>query len=125
MITEIDASLLEKIADLTGKPVGAFNIRKDCGCDGRQSTENIEITGKTDGKSGIDIRVKDGTRGEQCHIPVIITKPGIKEMVYNGYDSQKIAQATGSEINLVALKVADLVLKGMPFRKQEYRNRFY
>ena len=24
----------------------------------------------------------------------------VKEMVYNGYDSQKIAQATGSEINL-------------------------
>ena len=47
MITDIDAKLLEKIADLTGKPAGAFNIRKDCGCDGRQSTENIEITGKT------------------------------------------------------------------------------
>mgnify|MGYP001532106698 CR=1 FL=1 len=31
MITEIDAKLLEKIADLTGKPVGAFNIRKDSG----------------------------------------------------------------------------------------------
>ena len=29
MITDIDAKLLEKIADLTGKPVGAFNIRKD------------------------------------------------------------------------------------------------
>ena len=29
MITEIDAKLLEKIADLTGKPAGAFNIRKD------------------------------------------------------------------------------------------------
>ena len=39
MITEIDASLLEKIADLTGKPVGAFNIRKDMGCEARQSTE--------------------------------------------------------------------------------------
>ena len=85
MITEIDASLLEKIADLTGKPVGAFNIRKDSGCDGRQSTEHIEITGKTDGKSGIDIRIKDGTKGEQCHIPVIITKPGIQEMVYNDF----------------------------------------
>ena len=24
----------------------------------------------------------------------------VKEMVYNGFDSQKIAQATGSEINL-------------------------
>ena len=31
MITDIDAALLEKIADLTGKPVGAFNIRKDSG----------------------------------------------------------------------------------------------
>jgi hypothetical protein len=43
MITEIDASLLEKIADLTGKPVGAFNIRKDSGCEARQSTEHIAI----------------------------------------------------------------------------------
>jgi Fe-S cluster assembly scaffold protein SufB len=84
MDTEVDRALLEKIADLIGKPVGAFNIRKDCGCDGRQSTEHIEITGKTD-KQGIDIRVKDGTKGEQCHIPVIITKPGITEMVYNDF----------------------------------------
>ena len=64
MDTQVDRELLEKIADLVGKPVGAFNIRKDTGCDGRQSTEHIEITGKTDGKSGIDIRVKDGTVGE-------------------------------------------------------------
>ena len=85
MDTEVDRELLEKIADLVGKPVGAFNIRKDCGCDGRQSTEHIEITGKTDGKSGIDIRVKPGTVGETCHIPVIITKPGIEEMVYNDF----------------------------------------
>ncbi|MCI8910375.1 MAG: SufD family Fe-S cluster assembly protein [Oscillibacter sp.] len=85
MDTEIDRELLEKIADLVGKPVGAFNIRKDCGCDGRQSTEHIEITGKEDGRSGIDIRVKDGTVGETCHIPVIITQPGIQEMVYNDF----------------------------------------
>ena len=44
METVIDRELLEKIADLTGKPVGAFNIRKDSGCDGRQSTEYIKIT---------------------------------------------------------------------------------
>ena len=42
MITDIDAALLEKIADLTGKPVGAFNIRKDSGCEARQSTEHID-----------------------------------------------------------------------------------
>ena len=85
MDTQVDRELLEKIADLVGTPVGAFNIRKDTGCDGRQSTEHIEITGKTDGKSGIDIRVEDGTVGETCHIPVIITKPGIQELVYNDF----------------------------------------
>ena len=85
MESQVDRELLEKIADLIGKPVGAFNIRKDTGCDGRQSTENIQITSKTDGKSGIDIRIKDGTKGEQCHIPVIITKPGIQELVYNDF----------------------------------------
>ena len=79
---EIDRELLEKIADMLGKPVGAFNIRKDSGCDGRQSTENIQITNKED-KPGIDIRIKAGTVGETCHIPVIITKSGINEMVYN------------------------------------------
>ena len=85
MDTELDRELLEKIADLTGKPVGAFNIRKDSGCDGRQSTEHIEITSKTDGKSGIDIRVKDGTVGETCHIPVLITQSGVEELVYNDF----------------------------------------
>lgn len=84
MITEIDAKLLEKIADLTGKPVGAVNIRKDSGCEARQSTEHITITGKED-KPGIDIRIKDGTRGEKCYIPVIISKTGLTEMVYNDF----------------------------------------
>ena len=84
MITDIDAKLLEKIADLTGKPVGAFNIRKDSGCEARQSTEHIEITPKTD-KPGIDIRIKDGTKNEICHIPVIISKSGLSEMVYNDF----------------------------------------
>ena len=84
MITEIDAKLLEKIADLTGKPVGAFNIRKDSGCEARQSTEHIDISPKTD-KPGIDIRIKDGTKNEICHIPVIISKTGLSEMVYNDF----------------------------------------
>ena len=84
MITDIDARLLEQIADLTGQPVGAFNIRKDSGCEARQSTEFIEITTKTD-KEGIDIRIKDGTKGEKCYIPVVISKTGITEMVYNDF----------------------------------------
>ena len=81
---QVDRELLEKIADMLGKPVGAFNIRKDSGCDSRQSTENIQIANKED-KPGIDIRIKAGTRGETCHIPVIITKSGLEEMVYNDF----------------------------------------
>ena len=82
---QVDQELLEKIADMLGKPVGSFNIRKDSSCADRQSTENIQITDKTDGKSGIEIRIKDGTVGEKCHIPVIITKSGVEEMVYNDF----------------------------------------
>jgi Fe-S cluster assembly scaffold protein SufB len=96
MDTEVDRELLEKIADLVGKPVGAFNIRKDCGCDGRQSTEHIQITGKTD-KAGIDIRIADGTTDEKCYIPVIITKPGITETVYNDF-----YVGTGCHVDIIA-----------------------
>ena len=85
METQVDRELLEKIADLIGKPVGAFNIRKDCGCDGRESTEHIKIDDRTDGHAGIDIRILDGTKGETCHIPVIITKSGVEETVYNDF----------------------------------------
>ena len=85
MITEIDAGLLEKIADLTGQPVGAFNIRKDSGCEARQSTEHITIDARADCKPGIDIHIKPGTKGEKCYIPVIISKTGLSEMVYNDF----------------------------------------
>ena len=85
MITDIDAGLLQKIADLTGQPVGAFNIRKDSGCEARQSTEHITIDARADGKPGIDIHIKPGTKGEKCYIPVIISKTGLSEMVYNDF----------------------------------------
>ena len=81
-MNKIDSELLEQIADLNGTPEGAYNIRKDSGCDGRQSTENIQIISKED-KPGIDIIIKDGTKGETCTIPVIITQTGLTEMVYN------------------------------------------
>ena len=75
MITDIDAGLLEKIADLTGKPVGAFNIRKDSGCEARQSTEHIAIDARADGKPGIDIRIKAGRRGRSATSPSSSARP--------------------------------------------------
>lgn len=85
MIDKVDAELLTKIADMLGKPVGAFNIRKDSMCDSRGNSENITISPREDGKEGIDVKVRPGTKGEACHIPVIITKTGLSETVYNDF----------------------------------------
>ncbi len=85
MIDKVDAELLKKIADMLGKPVGAFNIRKDSMCDSRGNSENITISPREDGKEGIDVKVRPGTKGEACHIPVIITKTGLSETVYNDF----------------------------------------
>ena len=85
MITQVDQALLEKIADLVGKPVGALNIRKDGGCEARTSTEHIRIDARTDGNEGIDVRILDGTKGEKCYIPVVISKSGYAELVYNDF----------------------------------------
>lgn len=84
-LNAVDTALLETIADMPeGKAEGAVNIRKDCDCASRVTTEHINIVSKTD-KPGIDIIVQPGTQNEICHIPVIITKSGITETVYNDF----------------------------------------
>lgn len=84
-LTSVDAALLETIADMPGgQAKGALNIRKDSGCAGRVTTENIDIRSKED-KPGIDIIIRPGTKNETCHIPVIITKSGLSETVYNDF----------------------------------------
>jgi len=80
----IQERLLKEVADLEGTPRGAFNIRVDGSSVDRRSTPNIEITSKKD-KPGIDIRVKAGTKGESIHIPVMLTKMGLVDLVYNDF----------------------------------------
>ena len=85
MLNNTDWKLLKEIADLEKVPQGAYNIRMNGEAAGRASTANIDITPRADGKSGIDIRVKPGTRGESIHIPVIIHSTGYSELVYNEF----------------------------------------
>ena len=80
----IDTDLLYKIANMKGTPKGAFNIRKNGKLEARQNSEFIEIVTKTD-KPGIDIRIRPYTKGEQVHIPVILTESGLSDMVYNDF----------------------------------------
>ena len=79
-----DRELLRQVAGLHEVPTGAYNIRKNSGSAGRNSTANIQIVNKED-KPGIDIRIAPGTVNESVHIPVIITETGITEMVYNDF----------------------------------------
>ena len=84
MIDQIQKRILEEVADLHAVPEGAYNIRANGESAGRRSTANIEITSKT-GASGIDIRIKPGTKRESVHIPVVLSETGLKETVYNDF----------------------------------------
>ncbi|MBO4868673.1 MAG: SufD family Fe-S cluster assembly protein [Clostridia bacterium] len=83
-LDEIQKRLLLEVADLHSVPEGAYNIRSNSEAAGRRSTANIEITSKTD-VSGIDVRIKPGTKNESVHIPVVLTQTGLKEVVYNDF----------------------------------------
>ncbi|MBQ1389530.1 MAG: SufD family Fe-S cluster assembly protein [Clostridia bacterium] len=83
-IDEIQRRLLREVADLHQVPEGAYNIRANGEAVGRVSTANIDITPK-ENASGIDIRIKPGTKNESVHIPVVLSKSGLKEVVYNDF----------------------------------------
>ncbi|MBE7069005.1 MAG: SufD family Fe-S cluster assembly protein [Ruminococcaceae bacterium] len=81
---DLEKRILKEVAELDALPVGAFNIRNNGASEARNSTANIEIESREDGQ-GINIHIKDGTKNESCHIPVIISKSGHKETVFNEF----------------------------------------
>ena len=83
-LDEIQRRLLSEVADLHKVPEGAYNIRSNSESAGRASTENIEIIPREDGQ-GLTVRIKPGTKNESVHIPVVLTKSGLKEVVYNDF----------------------------------------
>ncbi len=80
----IQKNLLEAISGLHEIPEGAYNIRTDGKTEARNSTENIEIVPRESG-DGITIHIKPGTKNESIHIPVVLSKAGLKETVYNDF----------------------------------------
>ena len=80
----VQKRLFQEVADLHGVPEGAYNLRANGKALMRNTTANIDIQSKTD-VSGIDIRIKSGTKNESLHIPVVLSQSGIKEDVYNDF----------------------------------------
>jgi len=83
-LDKIERDLMREVSGVTGIPEGAYNFRVNGKSIGRHSSDKIDITPKQE-KSGIDIHIKDNTRGEIAHIPVIISASGLKEAVYNDF----------------------------------------
>ena len=81
---QIDQNLLQEVSPLENFTKGAYNIRKNGEGIERKVTDNVNIITKTD-KPGIDIHVKENTKFEWIHIPVIITESGLNDVVYNDF----------------------------------------
>ena len=97
MLNDVQKHILQVVADMAdGNAPGAVNIRSDGQKAYRHNTENIEIVSKTD-KDGIDIKIKPFTKHEDVHIPVVLTKSGFHDMVYNDF-----FVGEGSEVTIVA-----------------------
>lgn len=95
-LSVFDKELLKEIADLHGVPQGAYNIRKNGAVLGRESKAGITIVPKED-KPGIDVRIDPGTIDQSIHIPVILTIPGLHDIVYNTFEI-----GAGSDVLIVA-----------------------
>lgn len=92
-LNEKQKFMLKKVANFDELPKGAYNIRENGKLLNRNSTDNIVIKNKED-KPGIDIIIKENTVNETVHIPVIITKSGITDLVYNDFYVGKNASVT-------------------------------
>ena len=92
-INKLDEDLLNKISNIENIRIGAYNIRKNGQGVERKATENINIVTKKD-KPGIDIYIKENTKNETVHIPVILTDEGLNDLVYNDFYIGKNASVT-------------------------------
>ena len=67
-MNSITESLLKIVSDWKGVYSGAFNIRENGSCAGRQSSKNVRIESKI-GLPGLDIHISPNTKGETINIP--------------------------------------------------------
>ncbi len=83
-MNNITEKLLGVVSEWDGSYKGAYNIREDGGCAGRQSSENVKIESKQD-NPGIVIRVLSGAQQETVYIPACVTHSGVNDLVYNDF----------------------------------------
>lgn len=95
-MNNITESLLGILSGWKGNFTGAFNIRENGSCAGRQSSANIKIESKL-GLPGLDIHIKAGTKGEKVYIPACVTHGNVDDLVYNDF-----FVGEGADVTIVA-----------------------
>ena len=96
MLQDIQTSILTPVSNFTGIPAGAVHIGLAGQKAFRQNSEHIQIVSKTD-KDGIDIRIAPFTKSENVHIPVVLSRAGFHDMVYNDF-----FVGEGADVTIVA-----------------------
>ncbi len=95
-LDQITEQVLAQIDTEGFRQTGAFNLRQNgrslcCG-----DSAHIRIVKKKD-KEGIDIFVDEEARGEQVHIPVVLSGSGLNDVVYNDFYI-----APGANVKIIA-----------------------
>lgn len=75
---------------------GAYNLRYNGQALCHGDSEHIKIKRKED-RPGIDVYISGEARGEQVHIPVVISKSGMMDIVYNDFYIEE-----GADVRIVA-----------------------
>ncbi len=85
MMDKTVRGVLEQIADMHEFPAeAAVNIRIDGQKAERRNTKDVEIVTKSD-KEGIDVYIAPFSKKAGVHIPVVLTKSGFQDRVYNDF----------------------------------------
>ena len=95
-MNKITEELLKQVSDYKGELKGAYNIREDGGCVGRQSSEHIKIESKPDG-SGLEIHISPEAQKETVYIPACVTRGNVNDLVYNDF-----FVGEGADVTIVA-----------------------
>lgn len=96
VLDAITGKVLDAIDSIGFKQEGAYSLRHNGQplCHG--DSEHIKIKRKED-KPGIDVYISSEAQGEQVHIPVVISRSGMKDVVYNDFYI-----AEGADVMIVA-----------------------
>ncbi|MDO5426037.1 MAG: SufD family Fe-S cluster assembly protein [Eubacteriales bacterium] len=92
-LDSITSGVLDVIDDKGFQQQGAYNLRSNGNALCHGDSKHIKIKRKED-KPGIDVFISGDARDEQVHIPVVITVPGLNDVVYNDFYVEDGANVT-------------------------------